>query len=116
MYFGRIVCDYYLIAMALLARISEQMAVISSTIAAHGVSVPCVVVPLSMQPMNPPLSRQSGIVGKQVIPPENDLAIYAIGAAAWHDWAAESIVSRASQDSLPVLANIGECWILISIR
>ena len=83
---------------------------------AHGVSVPCVVVPLTIQPMNPSLSRQSGLVGKQAIPPENDLAIYAIGAAAWHYGAAESIVSRARQDSLSVLAKIGECWIFISIR
>lgn len=112
----RLLSHFYHGAMALWARTSEQMAVISSSMAAHGVSVPCVVVPLSMQPMNPSLSRQYGLVGKQAIPPENDLAIYAIGAAAWHDGAAESIVSRARQDSLSVVANIGECWILISIR
>ena len=41
-------------------------------------------------------------------PPENDIAVYAIGSAGWYAGIVDSLVSRASKDSLTVVSYIGE--------
>ena len=79
------------------------MAAISSIMNDHGVTTSCTVVPLFVQPMYPSISRRFlPSLEAKAAPPENDIAVYAIGSAA------DSLVSRASKESLTVVSNIGE--------
>lgn len=75
----------------------------------RGVTTSCTVVPLFVQPMYPAITRRivSSLEAKAV-PPENDIAVYAIGSVAWYAEVVDSLVSRASKDSLTVVSNIGE--------
>ena len=101
----RLLCHLFNGAIALWARNSALMAALSSSMKEHCVTTSStIVVPLFVQPMYPSLSRRIG----NTVPPENDIAVYAIGTSAWYQVAVDSFVSRASKDSLTVVSNTGD--------